>query len=302
MNADHVHDCFNDSQSSVIERLLSFDPEVIQSVDSWIRPEGGGGKSCAYANGNFLEKGGINFSDVKGVSLPPTALSNRSDLSGAPFRAMGVSIVFHPINPHVPTAHANIRFFSTKNKEGEDVWWFGGGFDLTPYYPILSDVIYWHRKAKDCCDKYNKKFYKKFKTQCDEYFYLPHREETRGVGGIFFDDLVIEDFSTTLNFCKDVLKVFADSYFSISKKRKDLPFTKSQKQFQNYRRGRYVEFNLVYDRGTHFGLQSNGRTESILMSMPPRADWAYDWKPRKGSKEDDLYQNYLKPIDWLNPS
>ena len=302
MNADHVHDCFNKSQSSVIERLLSFDPEVIQSVDSWIRPEGGGGKSCAYANGNFLEKGGINFSDVKRVSLPPTALSNRSDLSGAPFRAMGVSIVFHPINPHVPTAHANIRFFSTKNKEGEDVWWFGGGFDLTPYYPILSDVIYWHRKAKDCCDKYNKKFYKKFKTQCDEYFYLPHREETRGVGGIFFDDLVIEDFSTTLNFCKDVLKVFADSYFSISEKRKDLPFTKSQKQFQNYRRGRYVEFNLVYDRGTHFGLQSNGRTESILMSMPPRADWAYDWKPRKGSKEDDLYQNYLKPIDWLNPS
>ena len=300
MNADNVRDCFNDSQSSVIERLLSFDPKVSPSIDSWTRTEGGGGKSCAYANGNFLEKGGINFSDVQGASLPPTALSNRSDLSGSPFRAMGVSIVFHPINPHVPTAHANIRFFSTKNKEGEDVWWFGGGFDLTPYYPILSDVIYWHQQAKDCCDKYDQKFYNKFKTQCDEYFYLPHREETRGVGGIFFDDLVIGDFSTTLNFCKDVLKVFADSYFSISEKRKGLPFTKSQKQFQNYRRGRYVEFNLVYDRGTHFGLQSNGRTESILMSMPPRADWAYDWKPHKGSKEDDLYQNYLKPIDWLN--
>ena len=299
MNASEVHSDFLDIQENIIAELKKFDPLVIENSDEWQRKEGGGGKTCAFEQGSFLEKGGINFSDVTGENLPPTALNNRPELTGASFRAMGISIVFHPNNPHVPTSHANVRFFNAKTQNEKNIWWFGGGFDLTPYYPILEDVIFWHQQAKELCDTFEDGLYSEFKKNCDEYFYLSHRDETRGVGGIFFDDLILNDFSTSLDFCKKVMQTFTKSYFNIFMKRKELSFGENEKKFQNYRRGRYVEFNLVHDRGTHFGLQSGGRTESILMSMPPTANWIYDWVPQDGSKEEELYKNFLRPRNWL---
>jgi len=299
MNASEVHSDFLDIQENIIAELKKFDPLVIENSDEWQRKEGGGGKTCAFEQGSFLEKGGINFSDVTGENLPPTALNNRPELTGASFRAMGISIVFHPNNPHVPTSHANVRFFNAKTQNEKNIWWFGGGFDLTPYYPILEDVIFWHQQAKELCDTFEDGLYSEFKKNCDEYFYLSHRDETRGVGGIFFDDLILNDFSTSLDFCKKVMQTFTKSYFNIFMKRKELSFGENEKKFQNYRRGRYVEFNLVHDRGTHFGLQSGGRTESILMSMPPTANWIYDWVPQDGSKEEELYKNFLQPRNWL---
>ena len=299
MNASEVHSDFLDIQEKIIAELKKFDPLVIENSDEWQRKEGGGGKTCAFDQGSFLEKGGINFSDVTGENLPPTALNNRPELTGASFRAMGISIVFHPHNPHVPTSHANVRFFNAKTQNEKNIWWFGGGFDLTPYYPILEDVIFWHQQAKELCDTFEDGLYSEFKKNCDEYFYLSHRDETRGVGGIFFDDLILNDFSTSLDFCKKVMQTFTKSYFNIFMKRKELSFGENEKKFQNYRRGRYVEFNLVHDRGTHFGLQSGGRTESILMSMPPTANWIYDWVPQDGSKEEELYKNFLQPRNWL---
>ena len=299
MNASEVHSDFLDIQENIIAELKKFDPLVIENSDEWQRKEGGGGKTCAFDQGSFLEKGGINFSDVTGENLPPTALNNRPELTGASFRAMGISIVFHPHNPHVPTSHANVRFFNAKTQNEKNIWWFGGGFDLTPYYPILEDVIFWHQQAKELCDTFEDGLYSEFKKNCDEYFYLSHRDETRGVGGIFFDDLILNDFSTSLDFCKKVMQTFTKSYFNIFMKRKELSFGENEKKFQNYRRGRYVEFNLVHDRGTHFGLQSGGRTESILMSMPPTANWIYDWVPQDGSKEEELYKNFLQPRNWL---
>ena len=299
-NADAVRDRFLTSHHQVIQSLNNFDTEVVEHSEEWVREEGGGGKTYAFSLGKFLEKGGINFSDVRGSELPPSAIKERPELTGSPFRAMGVSVVFHPNNPHVPTAHANIRFFSSTDGKGNDIWWFGGGFDLTPYYPILEDVIFWHEQAKELCDNFDKELYPSLKKQCDDYFYLPHRKETRGVGGIFFDDLRLVDFDNTLKFCEEVMSVFSSSFFTIFEKRKSKPFSNKERNFQSYRRGRYVEFNLVYDRGTHFGLQSGGRTESILMSLPPLANWIYDWSPEVHSKEADLYENFLKPIDWLN--
>ena len=299
MNASEVHSDFLDIQGKIISELKEFDPLVVENSNEWQRKEGGGGKTCAFDQGSFLEKGGINFSDVSGNSLPPTALNNRPELTGASFRAMGISIVFHPDNPHVPTSHANVRFFNAKTKNNKNVWWFGGGFDLTPYYPYEDDVVFWHQQAKELCDSFEEGLYSEFKKNCDEYFYLSHRNETRGVGGIFFDDLILKDFSTSLDFCKKVMQTFAKSYFNIFMKRKNLSFGEKEKKFQNYRRGRYVEFNLVHDRGTHFGLQSGGRTESILMSMPPTANWTYNWVPQKDSKEEELYINFLQPRNWL---
>jgi coproporphyrinogen III oxidase len=299
MNASEVHSDFLDIQGKIISELKEFDPLVVENSNEWQRKEGGGGKTCAFDQGSFLEKGGINFSDVSGDSLPPTALNNRPELTGASFRAMGISIVFHPDNPHVPTSHANVRFFNAKTKNNKNVWWFGGGFDLTPYYPYEDDVVFWHQQAKELCDSFEEGLYSEFKKNCDEYFYLSHRNETRGVGGIFFDDLILKDFSTSLDFCKKVMQTFAKSYFNIFMKRKNLSFGEKEKNFQNYRRGRYVEFNLVHDRGTHFGLQSGGRTESILMSMPPTANWTYNWVPQKDSKEEELYINFLQPRNWL---
>ena len=249
--------------------------------------------------GDVFESAGINFSHVFGPEMPGSATAHRPELAGRSFQAMGVSLVIHPKNPHVPTSHANVRFFIAE-KEGEDpVWWFGGGFDLTPFYPVKEDVVHWHQVAADLCQPFGDTVYDDHKKWCDEYFYLKHRDETRGVGGLFFDDLNEWDFSTCLNYIKAVGEGFIDAYVPIMNKRKDTPFTEQQRQFQLYRRGRYVEFNLVFDRGTLFGLQSGGRTESILMSMPPLARWEYNYQPEADSAESELYKTYLQPQNWL---
>ena len=298
--ANKARNCFISLHNSLNEIMLAEDVEISIKEDKWEREEGGGGKTWAVSNGEWMEKGGINFSDVRGNELPKTATQNRPELVGSKFRAMGVSVVFHPHSPHIPTAHANVRYFEANTPNGEKVWWFGGGFDLTPYYPVHEDVLFWHQCAQKACDPFGQDLYPKFKKWCDQYFFLPHREETRGVGGIFFDDFSRGGFDSSLEFVKTVGETFGEAYFAIAKKRKHLTYSKDQKAFQQYRRARYVEFNLVYDRGTHFGLQSKGRTESILMSMPPTADWVYEWVPPKGSPEENLYLNYLKPRDWLN--
>ncbi len=286
-------------QESLNAKLLATDSEIQCKQDSWIREEGGGGKTLAFEKGKLIEKGGINFSDVSGKKLPKTATQNRPQLEGAYFRGMGVSVVFHPDNPFIPTAHANVRYFEAKQKNEPLTWWFGGGFDLTPYYPFNEDVIEWHQHAFEACTPFGKNLYKKLKNWCDEYFYLPHRNETRGVGGIFFDDFCEGGFEHSFSFMKKVGETFQKAYFSILNRRKKISFSNEEKKFQKYRRGRYAEFNLVYDRGTHFGLQSNGRTESILISMPPEAIWNYGWEPKKNSPEEKLYKNYLQPKDWL---
>ena len=260
---------------------------------------GGGGRTRVMTHGAVFEQGGVNFSHVTGVNLPPSATAARPELSGRSFEALGVSLVIHPENPHVPTSHANVRFFIAE-KDGEaPVWWFGGGFDLTPYYPFRDDVVHWHQQAKASCDPFGDDLYARYKKWCDEYFYLKHRGETRGVGGLFFDDVNEAGFDDSFAFLQSVGNNFIAAYRPIVERRRDHPYGDRQKQFQLYRRGRYVEFNLIYDRGTLFGLQSGGRTESILMSLPPQVRWQYDWKPEPGSPEDDLYQNYLKPGDWL---
>ncbi len=287
-------------QNILREDLFSQDSNIEIIEDEWIRKEGGGGRTWAFSNGKLIEKGGINFSDVSGDQLPKAATLNRPELAGSPFRAMGVSVVFHPLNPHIPTAHANVRYFEASPPNKEKVWWFGGGIDLTPYYPVLEDVVFWHQKAKDTCDLFGQELYPNFKKWCDEYFFLPHRNETRGVGGIFFDDYSKDGFDNSLSFVDAVGTTFGEAFFEIANRRSNENYDQEQKDFQRYRRGRYVEFNLIYDRGTHFGLQSKGRTESILMSMPPRADWTYEWTPQEGSKEKVLYDQFLRPRDWLN--
>ena len=267
--------------------------------DSWERPGGGGGESRVLVGGEVLEQAGVGFSHVFGDEMPPSATKNRPELAGKRFQAMGVSLVFHPRNPYVPTTHANFRFFTTDSEDGEPVWWFGGGFDLTPYYPFHEDVIHWHARAKEACDPFGEELYPKFKTWCDEYFFLKHRNETRGVGGLFFDDLNEMGFDRSFEFTKAVGDQFLPAYLPIIRSRMKHKYGERQREFQLYRRGRYVEFNLIYDRGTLFGLQSGGRTESILMSLPPRVRWEYNWRPEAGSPEADLYENYLKPRDWL---
>ena len=268
--------------------------------DSWVRPEGGGGRSRVMENGAVFEKAGINFSDVRGASLPPSATAKRPQLAGAPFRAMGVSLVCHPLNPHVPTTHMNVRFFYAEPKDGEPIWWFGGGFDLTPYYGQTEDAIQWHQTAKAACDPFGSELYAHFKEACDGYFYLPHRDEARGIGGIFFDDFTTGGFEQAFALMQSVGDHFVPAYQPIVAKRKGAPYSERERNFQLYRRGRYVEFNLVHDRGTLFGLQSKGRTESILMSLPPLVRWDYDWHPEPGSAETALYDVFLKPQDWVS--
>ena len=297
--AERVREAFVALQANLQNSLRNLDPEVTCTEDSWEREEGGGGTTIVFSEGAVMEKGGVNFSDVHGKSLPPSATQGRPELEGCSFRAMGVSVVFHPENPFLPTSHANVRYFESTPEGKEPVWWFGGGFDLTPYYPVFKDVVFWHEKAKEVCDRYGPLHYKRFKKWCDEYFYLPHRKETRGVGGLFFDDYSEDGFEKSLSFVQEIGTVFGETYMEILLRGKDKSFTDRQKKFQKYRRGRYVEFNLVYDRGTHFGLQSGGRTESILMSLPPQVEWSYDWSPESSSEEADLYDNYLKPRDWL---
>lgn len=299
MNIEAVKEYFLSLQKNICTHIEALDNTAKFKVDKWMRTEGGGGISCVLEQGALLEKGGVNFSHVMGSSLPQSALVQRKDLIGAAFEATGVSLVFHPRNPYVPTTHFNVRLFVATPAEGESQWWFGGGFDLTPYYPFLEDCVHWHSVARAACLPFGPDVYPRFKQWCDAYFYLPHRLETRGIGGLFFDDLNEWDFNTTFSFVRSVGDHFLLAYEPIVKKRQALSYDTAQRDFQAYRRGRYVEFNLVYDRGTLFGLQSGGRTESILMSLPPQAAWRYDWAPAAGSAEAELYSNYLKPRDWL---
>jgi coproporphyrinogen III oxidase len=267
--------------------------------DVWERPEGGGGESRLLSDGAVFERAGVSVSHVFGDKMPPSASSLRPEIAGAPFEAMGLSLVFHPRNPHAPTTHCNVRFLVARPAAGPEVWWFGGGFDLTPYYPYDEDVLHWHRTARDACQAFGPNLYEKYKGWCDRYFFLPHRNETRGVGGLFFDDLNENGFDRSFAFQRSIGDHFLPAFMPILERRKNQPYGDRERQFQLYRRGRYVEFNLVYDRGTLFGLQSRGRTESILMSMPPLVRWEYDWRPDPGSPEARLYEDFLRPRDFL---
>jgi coproporphyrinogen III oxidase len=286
-------------QDKICQSLEQADGQATFIEDTWQRKEGGGGRTRVIREGAFIEQGGVNFSHVYGDSMPASATAHRPELAGRSFQACGVSLVIHPKNPHVPTSHANVRFFIAEKEGEEPIWWFGGGFDLTPFYPVLEDVKHWHQTAFNLCAPFGDSVYDDYKKWCDEYFYLKHRDETRGVGGLFFDDLHQWGFDRCFEFMRAVGNGFLDAYLPIVAKRKDFPFTEQQRDFQLYRRGRYVEFNLVWDRGTLFGLQTGGRTESILMSMPPLARWEYNFKPEPDSLEANLYDNYLSPKDWL---
>jgi coproporphyrinogen III oxidase len=278
--------------------------EAIDTVkfrrDAWARPEGGGGESRILSEGSVFERAGVSFSHVFGAKMPASASNLRPEIAGAPFEAMGLSLVFHPRNPYAPTTHCNVRFLTTTPGSGPGVWWFGGGFDLTPYYPFDEDVIHWHRTARAACRPFGEGVYERYKDWCDRYFFLPHRNETRGVGGLFFDDLNQGGFERSFGFLRSVGDHFLPAFMPIVERRKDLEYGERERDFQLYRRGRYVEFNLLYDRGTLFGLQSRGRTESILMSMPPLARWDYDWSPKPGSPEARLYEDFLRPRAYLS--
>jgi coproporphyrinogen III oxidase len=260
----------------------------------------GGGLTRVLNEGTVFEQAGINFSDVRGDQLPPSATAHRPELAGRGFQAMGVSLVVHPRNPHVPTSHANVRFFIAEAPGTEPVWWFGGGFDLTPFYPVKADCVHWHRTARAACKPFGPNVYSRFKRWCDDYFFLRHRNETRGIGGLFFDDLNAWGFERCFGFMKSVGDHYLPAYLPIVQRRRGTVYGERERDFQLYRRGRYVEFNLVYDRGTLFGLQSGGRTESILMSLPPKVAWRYNWHPAPGTPEARLYDEFLKPRDWLS--
>lgn len=265
----------------------------------WDRPAGGGGRSRILEKGALLEKGGVGFSHVFGDGMPPSATAHRPELAGRNFQAMGVSLVMHPENPHVPTSHANVRFFIAEKEGADPVWWFGGGFDLTPYYANEEDCVHWHQVAHDACAPFGADVYPRYKAWCDEYFHLKHRQEQRGVGGLFFDDLNQWGFERSFEFLRAIGDAYIEAYLPIVERRRSAAFTAQQKAFQEYRRGRYVEFNLVYDRGTLFGLQTGGRTESILMSLPPVVRWDYNWQPEPGTPEARLTDEFLVPRDWL---
>jgi len=297
-DASAVKSYLNELQDCITAAVEKIDSVQFRR-DSWARPEGGGGESRVLSDGAVFERAGVSVSHVFGEKMPPSASNQRPEIAGAPFEAMGLSLVFHPRNPHVPTTHCNVRFLVARPASGPEVWWFGGGFDLTPYYPCDEDVLHWHRCARDACQPFGTDVYEKYKAWCDRYFFLPHRNETRGVGGLFFDDLNAGGFSRCFAFQRSVGEHFLPAFLPILERRKDQPYGDQERQFQLYRRGRYVEFNLVYDRGTLFGLQSRGRTESILMSLPPIVRWEYDWHPAPGSPEARLYENFLHPRDYL---
>jgi coproporphyrinogen III oxidase len=266
--------------------------------EEWERPEGGGGRSRVMAEGAVFEQAGVGFSHVHGPGLPPSATVQRPELAGRSFEALGVSLVFHPHNPYIPTTHMNVRFFLAEKPGESPVWWFGGGFDLTPYYGFEEDAVHWHRTARSACEPFGAEVYPRFKAWCDEYFYLKHRDEPRGIGGIFFDDVNEWGFERSFELLRSVGDHFLPAYLPILRRRKETPHGERERDFQLYRRGRYVEFNLVWDRGTLFGLQSGGRTESILMSLPPLVRWRYNWHPEPGTPEARLYEEFLKPRDW----
>lgn len=299
VNIEAVKDYLLKLQDHICQSLEQADGKGKFVEDLWQREAGGGGRTRVLTDGNVIEQGGVNYSFVHGDNMPASATAHRPELEGRSFQACGVSLVIHPKNPHIPTSHANVRFFIAEKPGQEPIWWFGGGFDLTPFYPQKDDVLHWHQTAKDLCDPFGDNVYNDYKKWCDDYFYLKHRDETRGVGGLFFDDLNQWGFDKSFDFMQAVGDGFTDAYVPIINKRKDMPTTDEQRQFQLYRRGRYVEFNLVYDRGTLFGLQTGGRTESILMSMPPLVRWQYNFEPKPQSAEANLYDNYLKPNDWL---
>jgi len=287
-----------DLQDRLCTALEAADGAESFQEDLWERAEGGGGRSRVMREGAVFEQAGVGFSHVFGAGLPAAATAQRPELAGRSFQALGVSLVFHPRNPYIPTCHMNVRFFSAEKPGHDPVWWFGGGFDLTPYYGFEEDAVHWHRTALAACEPFGDDVYPRFKRWCDEYFFLRHRNEPRGIGGLFFDDLNEWGFERSFDFLRSVGDHFLPSYLPIVERRRDIPWGERERQFQLYRRGRYVEFNLVYDRGTLFGLQTGGRTESILMSLPPLVRWQYNWRPEPGTPEARLYEEFLRPRDW----
>jgi coproporphyrinogen III oxidase len=289
-------------QDRICAAIEAEDGEERFREESWERAEGGGGRSRVLAEGKVFEQAGVGFSHVFGPGLPASATAHRPELAGRGFEALGVSLVFHPRNPYVPTTHMNVRYFIAEKEGEEPVWWFGGGFDLTPYYGFEEDAVHWHTVAREACAPFGEEVYPRTKKQCDEYFFLKHRGEPRGIGGIFFDDLNEWGFGRSFAFQQSVGDHFLAAYLPILSRRRDTAYGERERDFQLYRRGRYVEFNLVWDRGTLFGLQSGGRTESILMSLPPLVRWRYNWQPEPGTPEARLYEEFLKPRDWLAPA
>jgi coproporphyrinogen III oxidase len=296
---EQVKDYLLQLQDDICQQLAEEDSGDGFKEDSWQRPQGGGGRSRVLSEGVVLEKAGVNFSHVMGESLPPTASAQRPELAGRSYQAMGVSLVIHPRNPYAPTSHANVRLFVAEKPGEEPVWWFGGGYDLTPYYGFEQDCVDWHRVAEQACVPFGDTVYPEMKTWCDDYFYLRHRDEPRGVGGLFFDDLNRWDFDTSFAFVRSIGDSYIKAYRPLLARRKNTEYGERERQFQLYRRGRYVEFNLVYDRGTLFGLQSDGRTEAILMSLPPLVRWEYDYQPEAGTEEARLTEYFLRARDWL---
>jgi coproporphyrinogen III oxidase len=299
MNIEPIKDYLLQLQERITCALVDMDDKLELIEDEWQRPEGGGGRSRVMRNGKIFEQAGINFSHVHGSGLPASATAHRLELTGRSFEAVGDSLVIHPLNPYVPTTHMNVRFFIAEKKDAEPVWWFGGGFDLTPYYGFEDDAKHWHKTALDACKAFGADVYPKYKKWCDDYFYIKHRQEPRGIGGLFFDDLNEWGFEKCFAFMQSVGDHFLAAYLPIVERRKDMKYGERERDFQLYRRGRYVEFNLVYDRGTLFGLQSGGRTESILMSLPPQVRWQYNWQPEAGTPEAELYEKFLKPGNWI---
>jgi coproporphyrinogen III oxidase len=298
-HTDQVREYLLGLQDTICTAFEQADGKAVFREDNWEREQGGGGRSRVMEEGAVFEKAGINFSHVFGDRLPPSATAARPELAGRSFQAMGVSLVIHPRNPYVPTSHANVRFFIAEKTGEMPVWWFGGGFDMTPYYGFTEDAVHWHRVAREACTPFGDEVYPAYKKWCDEYFYLRHRNEPRGIGGLFFDDLNEGGFSGCLSFLISVGNHYLPAYLPVVERRKHMAYGAREKDFQCYRRGRYVEFNLVYDRGTLFGLQSGGRTEAILMSLPPEVKWRYDWHPEPGTPEAELYTDFLQPKDWL---
>lgn len=298
-NIKHVKDYLLTLQEEIYAILLSEDCEIDLVNDEWSKDNGGGGKTLSISNGTIIEKAGINFSHIWGDALPNTATARKPEIANSPFQVVGLSLIIHPLNPYIPTCHANLRFFIAQTPDKKPIWWFGGGFDLTPYYAFEEDCIHWHTQAKKACEPFGADVYSRYKAWADDYFFLKHRNEPRGIGGLFFDDLNEWGFEQCFAFIRSIGEHFKEAYFPILRRRKALPFGEKERKFQCYRRGRYVEFNLVYDRGTLFGLQSQGRIESILISLPPLVSWDYNWTPESNSQEAALYAHYLKVRDWV---
>ncbi|TKI03223.1 oxygen-dependent coproporphyrinogen oxidase [Martelella alba] len=296
---EHIECFLRRLQDDICAALADEDGGGVFKEDPWRREEGGGGRSRLLTGGAIFEQAGVNFSHVAGAALPASATARRPELAGRTYQALGVSLVVHPENPYIPTSHANVRFFMAEKPDAEPVWWFGGGFDLTPFYGFVEDALHWHRTARNLCRPFGEQVYPRYKAWCDDYFFLKHRNEARGIGGLFFDDVCEPDFPQAFAFARAVGEGYLPAYLPIVRRRKHLAWGARERQFQLYRRGRYVEFNLVWDRGTTFGLQSGGRTESILMSLPPLARWEYDYRPSPGSPEEALYRDFLPARDWL---